>query len=324
MKQIFVAVNHVNWEYPALVETWKEFGKVTHFANTTGFDQWDDQWLLAGKKQFNRALVETVEQRHRQKPIDLFFSYLSGRWLYPETIKSIRKLKIPTVNISFDDTVAFRGLKDKEGWCGNASIARHFDLCVTCQNRRDLWKYKFAGARALFMPPGAPEDLTLIERASTPRNVVCFVGQKYGVRAEIMEKLRASFPDETYGKGWKSGELSRQDMKSIYSQVSINVGFGFIGDSRRLVGLKGRDFEVTATGGFYLTSFHPQLAECFEEGKDIEFYRSFGELERKIAFYLLHPEKAATIGRAAQIKVRQHHLWSHRFKQILSEVESIR
>jgi spore maturation protein CgeB len=322
MRHIFVAVNPVNWEYPALVETWTHLGKVTHFQNETGFDQWDEKWNETGKPAYNEALLDSIHHAQKVQPISLFFGYLSGRWIYPETLRQIKALSIPLVNISFDDTIHFYGHRDAGGYSGNATIARWFDLCVTCQNPKDVWKYKLRGANAVFLPPGAPTDLIVTKATSVPDEIVCFLGQNYGVRATIVSQLAQKFPLRTFGKGWPSGSVERSQMGQIYRGALINLGFGFIGESTRKLGLKGRDFEVTAAGGFYLTSYHSALAKCFVEGEEIEFYRSAKELESKIRFYLTHPEKARAIGKAAQARVLKEHLWANRFDAICRRVLS--
>lgn len=98
--RIFVVVHHVNWEKHGLVDGWAEIADVIHYDWGNSFNQYAADWHQRGKPDFNKVLLRQVELAHREKTIDLLFSYLSGRWVYPYTIRAIGKMNIITVNIS--------------------------------------------------------------------------------------------------------------------------------------------------------------------------------------------------------------------------------
>ena len=316
--RVFVAVHHVNWEKHGLVDGWTEIADVIYYDWGNSFDQYAPNWHKRGKPDFNKELIRQVELAHREKPVDLFFSYLSGRWVYPETIHAIGKMKLITVNISFDDTTKFWGHQEISGLSGNAEIAAAFDLCITCQSEEDVHKYAKAGARSLFLPPGAnPHAFSAL---LVPRDIpVSFVGQCYGIRPNIIAFLKDhGISVQTFGKGWPSAELSQQEMNVIYSRSLINLGFGFIGDSTQLAGLKCRDFEVPLMGGLYLTTYNQELENYFIIGEEIDCYRNEMELLSKLYYYTTHPDIALKIGASGRRRCLQDHTWVIRFKTIFT------
>lgn len=202
--RIFVVVHHVNWEKHGLVDGWAEIADVIHYDWGNSFNQYAADWHQRGKPDFNKVLLRQVELAHREKTIDLLFSYLSGRWVYPYTIRAIGKMNIITVNISLDDKVKFWGYQEPGGLSGNAEIAPEFDLCITTQSEEDVQKYISVGARALFLPPGG--NTHSFSPIPAPRDIpVSFVGQCYGTRPHIIGWLiSCGIPVQTFGKGWPS------------------------------------------------------------------------------------------------------------------------
>ncbi len=316
--RVFVAVHHVNWEKHGMVDAWAEIADIIHYDWGDQYDQFASDWHEKGKPALSKELPRRVKEAHKKEPIDLFFSYLSGRWVFPQTIHQIGQLGIPTVNISFDDKIKFYGFREASGFSGNAEVAPAFDFNVTSQAAADVHQYAKVDARAVFLPPGGnPMAFSpLLMERDIP---VSFIGQCYGMRPRIINWLQErGVPVQAYGKGWPTAEISLERMNEIYSRSLINIGFGFIGDSSNLIGLKGRDFEVPLAGGLYLTTFNPELAACFEAGKEIDFYRSENDLLQKIQYYTANPEIAKQIGAAGRERSLRSHTWRKRFETILS------
>ena len=79
---------------------------------------------------------------------------------------------------------------------------------------------------------------------------VTFVGARYGFRPSFIGGLRKlGINVRAFGRNWDAGALPLDKMVELYSRSRINLGFGGIGHSRRLICLKGRDFEVAMSGG---------------------------------------------------------------------------
>ncbi len=314
--RIYAAVRHVNWELDNLVKPWSDLGHVEHYDWGETYDQYDPQWNEK-KHAFCNELLEKVKTAHKREPINIFFSYLSGNWIYPDVIAEINKLGIITINFSFDDKLKFWGFQTKHGLTGNAEIAPEFDICITCQCSTDVSKYVYVGGNPLFFPPAAnPETF---KQSNVQKDIpISFIGQNYGMRAEFVKRLlKQGVPISVYGRGWPSGELSFIQKQDVLSRSLINLGFGYIDDSYTIVGFKERDFEVPLTGGLYLTTYNPDLESCYLLGDEIECYKSFTDLLHKTQYYINHPQEAKRKGLAGRDRVIQDHTWQARFSMIV-------
>ena len=317
--RVFIAVKHHNWEQAGLIDSWADVAETVPWDWASRYDQHASDWHQRQKAAFNDELFERVQAAHKEKPLTHFFSYLSGRWLYPETIWRIGALGIITLNFSFDDSHRFWGKRREGLWTGIASIAPAYDLNITAQHPADLVKYRLAGARALYLPPGGnPKAFANLPKVEK-RYFVSFVGQCYGVRKEYIDHLRAH-GIAVYtrgGEGWPEGPVSHEEMLTIYAASHIILGFGYTGHSRRKTAVKGRDFEIPLTGTAYLTTRDPVLSQYFREGEEILFYRNPDELVNMLRQYAERTDELARIGQAGQRRALAGHGWSHRWSQAL-------
>ena len=315
---IFTAVKHVNWGKPALVDSWKNFGTVIHYDWRKKYNQYDKDWHRIGKFSFNKELLKKVKEIHKNTPIHIFFSYLSGRLVFPKTIEEINHLGIITINIGFDDTSTFWGIKEPTGYSGNAEIAPYYDISITCQNPKDIYKYLHVGGRPIFIPPAANPDIFAKLEAPTNKSIqVCFIGQNYGKRTKIINYLISEkIPIIIKGKGWPDGPVTINDMLKVYNNSLLALGFGYIKNTK-ITGLKARDFEVPMTGTAYITTFNKILQNYFIPDKEILFYKNEKDLLNKIKYYLENPKLAISIGINGKKRALQEHTWSKRWESLL-------
>jgi spore maturation protein CgeB len=80
--------------------------------------------------------------------------------------------------------------------------------------------------------------------------------------------------------------------------------------------LKGRDFEIPMSGGFYLTEYHPELEKVYSLGTEIVTYKGFDDLVEKVRYFLSNPEKAEEIRKRGYERARREHTWEMRFEKI--------
>ena len=314
--RIYAAVHNVNWELDNLVKPWNEFGHIEHYDWGAAYDQYDPRWNEK-KRVFCNELLEKVRISHQKVPINIFFSYLSGNWIYPDLITEINKLGIISINFSFDDKLKFWGFQTEHGVTGNAEIAPAFDICITCQSSDDVSKYVYVGGNPLFFPPAANPNT--VNYKDTKKDIVMsFIGQKYGERAKVVDTLlKHGVPISAYGKGWPGGELSFKEKQDVLSRTLINLGFGYIDTSDSIVGFKERDFEVPLMGGLYITTYNPDLEACYVLGNEIECYKNISDLVEKTKYYLSHPEEAKRKGLAGRNRVLGEHTWKKRFGMVI-------
>lgn len=103
----------------------------------------------------------------------------------------------------------------------------------------------------------------------------------------------------------------------MYSRSKINLGFSTCGDTHRererVLQVRLRDFEVPMAGGFYMVEEMEELADFFEPGREIVFYRGVGELAEKIRYFLGHEAERERIRLAGHERARRDHTWHKRF-----------
>lgn len=120
------------------------------------------------------------------------------------------------------------------------------------------------------------------------------------------------------------GFLPDSDLAAVFRGSRINLGFTrMVGDDPRRPGatqVKLRDFEVPACGGFYLVEQAPDYDELFAIGREVETWRTPGELIEKIRYYLAHEDERAAIAAAGQRRALGEHLWTHRFSHLFAEL----
>ncbi|MFQ5508916.1 MAG: glycosyltransferase [Leptospirillia bacterium] len=314
--RIFAAVRHHNWEGHNLIPALEKFGEVTHFDwGKEGFAE-ENRWDATEKRRMNRLLLERLDTALAAEPMHLFFGYLSGRNVYPETIRAIRERGLVTVNLALDDRAKFVSRKKYGYRFGNSEIAQAFDLCCT-STASALPKYLVEGGNPLLLPEGAnPEVYRPVGGGF--RHDVSFIGQCYGMRPGVIAELkRRGIEVATFGYGWPGGPVPVERMVEIYGESRINLGFGGVGVSDKLVCLKGRDFEIPMSGGLYLTQHNPELSLVYRVGEEIMTYRTPDELAERITHLLNHPDEADRIRKAGHARALAEHTWEHRMATVL-------
>lgn len=317
--RVFAAFANVNWEEANLTPALRELGEVVRFDWGGEFDQYADDWHVGQKQRMNEDLLSAVAKAHAEQPIDLFFSYLSGRLVFPGIIRAIGAMGIRTLNLCLDDRASFWGRLEPTGFSGMVDLAAAFDLCWTSTPEAVPW-YASAGGRAVFLPPGA-DPKAFAPAAATKDLELVFIGQKYGVRPAILDALRAAgIRAQAFGKGWPAGELTAAELVATIARARVVLGIGTIGASEVLT-LKGRDFEIPMAGACYLTQYNSELEPFFEIGREIACYRSREELITQARVLLSAPDRAAEMGALARARSLRDHTWQSRFEAALSAME---
>lgn len=89
------------------------------------------------------------------------------------------------------------------------------------------------------------------------------------------------------------------------SRINLNITLRSIES-----GMPLRTLDIMACGGFLLSNYQPELAEYFEEGKELVLFYSKEDCLDKIAYYLDHEEERVQIAEAGCRKVGE--LFSYR------------
>jgi hypothetical protein len=263
-------------------------------------------------------LIERIAAVHKENPIDWFFSYAVGWDITSDAIIEIQeKFGIPTVNLSLDDRNWWEEIERGDAESGLINIAAAYDLGWTSAKVALPW-YWAEGGQAIYLPEGA--DTNWFRPIDIEQDIdVGFVGSKFGYRPDIIENLRkAGLKVEVRGAGWCSGMIGDEEMLRFFNRTKINIGIGDMSYSRWLTNLKGRDFEIPATGrGLYLTTYNADLANEFHLGKEISCYRGIDEMIELIRYFLRNPDEVRNMASRARATCVTKHQWQHRFETIV-------
>jgi spore maturation protein CgeB len=311
---IFLAYKLCNWE-AVLPKALKPFGLITEFElRSHGFENTFKNDIKSITT-LNRSMLEAFHRANNEKPVDVVVGYLSGYMAEPKILQKMGESGAVILNFNWDDKLGFRGKVLSDRWTGPAALAPVVDLNLTNAPESCL-KYMAEGGLAMFWPEGAHPEIH--KPYDLPFDFdVTFVGQKYGWRPKFIAKLRKKgIQIGCFGYGWDNGPLTQEEMTRLYSRSRINLGFSGVGHSKKLMCLKGRDFEVPMSGGLYLTQDNPELSFVYEIGKEILVYRTSDDCAEKISYILKNPDIAAQIRAAGRKRALRDHSWEKRFEKV--------
>jgi len=254
---------------------------------------------------FSDKIFEYVE---KIKP-DLVYSYVRNRWVTAEPFLEIKKLGIPTINLSMDDTHKFYLVAD---------IAHAFTLNQTSA-QSSIIRYVRNNAKAIYLPEGANPKIHAFSRINTENKDidVCFVGRRYGNRAAVINTIKKDgFEVVVRGQGWPGGQASFEEMVDLYSRSKIVLGFSRTSSDYKTYSIKGRDFEVLMCGAFYMCEKNPELCDWFKPNNEIVFWDNIRDLLPKIRFYLKCEKRRQTIACMGHFRAATEHTWMDRFETL--------
>jgi glycosyltransferase involved in cell wall biosynthesis len=260
------------------------------------------------RRRFNQAIVETVEA-FRPEVVVL----CKGAYVLPATLARIRS-RAWVANFFPDNSfLAHRGL-DPEIFphCDHIFSTKRFGVA-------DFEAYLGRQGNVTFLPHGYDpqthrpfSDARLLEPWACD---VSFIGTWSPRKEQLLSRLRAALEPgqlRIWGYLWHRRRDRELD--------SCIVGHGIVGDpyalaisgstinlgllSERRTGagdddqITSRTFHIPASGGFLLHQRTAELAEYFEEGREVACFASAEELVDKVKYYLAHEAERRRIARA--------------------------
>lgn len=160
-----------------------------------------------------------------------------------------------------------------------------------------------------------PMDLSDAEKLRYGCDVV-FAGQWQKDRETDIAELRR-FDFKIFGENWHRAE-DIANIASLYHGTAwtdrvrviynaARIGYNRIWQNFPIHGGNLRSYEIAACGAPQIITWSQQLANYFEDGREVIFYRDSAELRKKLEFYLERPDELAAIGREARRKVESRH-----------------
>jgi spore maturation protein CgeB len=317
-----------------------------HYANADITSPQKRLWNEIHRPILQRKLMQQLTEAHKQKKIDVFFSYFYSAFVDSETICKIRQMGIVAVNWFCNASYQFHLISD---------IASSYDYCLVPEKFR-LEDYRHTGANPIYFQEAA--NPTIYRSYDLPKTYdVAFVGAEYGDRAAYIKNLiKHGLDVRVWGPGWRSlvpptqlkryllfrmrrvkniitghkklvsptlphlicgDPLSDDDMVKMYSMSKISLGFTKVGQThlsdQPIKQVRLRDFEAPMSGAFYLVEHCDELEQFFIPNQEVVCFSDKNELIEKARYYLKHESEREKIRRAGQKRAQEEHSWQKRF-----------
>lgn len=151
---------------------------------------------------------------------------------------------------------------------------------------------------AVFIPQFTnPERFKPAQHDENKAYPVLFVGSNHSGfgRKSVDFALMANAPLSVFGKFWekklptntlKGNYIDNNELNHYYSNAKIVLNdhredmffYGFVSN---------RIYDVTASGGFILTDYMPEISKIY--GNSVATYKDYNEFKKKLAYYLANP-----------------------------------
>jgi spore maturation protein CgeB len=292
--------------------------------------------------QLNRQLVQ---QTLKFQP-DVILAY-NGSHITPSALKQIKVAQPEVVLAQYANDNPFSEKADFFLWQHLKRAVPYYDIhfVYRSSNKEDITQL---GGKNIHLLRSyyIPEDDACVElKKGDERFIsdVVFVGHyEPDNRVEYLEAVAAesaklNIKFNLFGGGWKRVEPKITFESPLYSMCPIQQVFG-IDYQKAISGTKialcflsklnkdtytRRCFQIPAMRTFLLSEYTEDLASLYEEGKEIEFFRSKQEMLDKIQYYLTHEDERNRIALNGYKRVQKDgHDVVSRAKQFLQIVET--
>ncbi|MEK7536915.1 MAG: glycosyltransferase [Patescibacteria group bacterium] len=272
-------------------------------------------------KRWNKRLISFCE---KVKPDFLFTT--KGVIIYPETLVKIKAMGTTLINWFYENV-------DHPNYNRWFLKAHHYydhffnyDPAITD---------KFGSGNLKYLPVAVNPDYYRVSDLSQKDKEfyscdVCFVGALYPEREKLLSEVKKLGVNlKIFGwKDWFNTSLaenycgpllSTEKIAKAYSLSKISLNSNLQPQNG---GVNLKTFEIPAAGGFQLSDSQPELKNILQPGKEVETYKTPGELLDKIMFYLSNEEKRKEIALAGYQRILQDHTINHRVKTILDTIKT--
>lgn len=123
-----------------------------------------------------------------------------------------------------------------------------------------------------------------------------------------------SYDDVIVNRGYVN-YLTEMPLVFHYSRINIQITIRSITS-----GISQRVLDVLGCEGFLLTNYQPEIAEYFEDGKELVMYHSMEDMCMKIAYYLEHEEERKAIAHAGYLKVCKMFTYENMVSRLIEKI----
>lgn len=177
--------------------------------------------------------------------------------------------------------------------------------CDLTLSEKYIFDKKQLAADAIGVEVTARERELVVKRLSESYALALY--SSHPVEQEIRGKLLREMGYVDYEK----------EMPYVFhnSQINLNMTSKTIQS-----GIPQRVLDILACGGFCLTNYQPEIAEYFEDGKELVMYTSLPDLMEKVGYYMQQEEKRREIAENGNRKVKESFSLEQRVREILEMV----
>jgi spore maturation protein CgeB len=270
----------------------------------------------------SRARQILSEQILSESPPDVIFhvSFNDQIDLPHESLKLAKLRGIKTVEFDCDSSWRFNNFI-----LGRKDLYTHF---VTTHSSAVPW-YQAHGMNVIKSQWAASPLYSPSKDPVEKEYNVSFIGQRHGIRPQIVQSLISSGIDVDlfghYWEGWPNWHGYLPDLQAMLdvihsSKICLNLSNPWhVGTLEQI---KGRHFEIPAAGGFQLSTKADDIERYFEDGKEIVIARSQDDLIEKIRHFTQDTNHRELIATAGYNRVLKDHQWQNRICDILRELSN--
>lgn len=259
---------------------------------------------------------------------DLLVVVHTHGWVTPglplvEVIKQL-KGKVPTLTYHLDLWLGLERQKDLET-DGFYKMIDHF-FC-TDKLMAD-WFNQNTQVKGHFLPAGVfHEEVYMMDLPKV--NDIIFVGSKgyhpeHKWRPKLIDWLSQTYKDRFKHFGNDGlGVVRGHELNRLYLSSKVVVGDTLCINFDYPYYLSDRVFETTGRGGFLMMPYIKGIEDLFEIGKEIVTFKfgDFGDLKKKIDYYLVNDEEREKIRLAGFERTRKDHTYRQRWIKILEDIK---
>lgn len=178
--------------------------------------------------------------------------------------------------------------------------------------------------RAAYLPYAANPRLVLgVPGPQERRPELVFVASPTALRREIVGQI--AVPITLYGEGWRaSGPVAhRIDARRVGVAELARIYHSYLAvlnirnEVNVLGGLNQRHFDPYLAATPVLSDDQPDIARCFEPGREMLVYRNGAELNESYARLKREPDWALGMGEQGRRRVLAEHTYAHRLDSLV-------
>ncbi len=168
------------------------------------------------------------------------------------------------------------------------------------------------GIPTIFAPQFTNPKKFFYEYDKTKAHDILFVGRPGYERISALWAIESGFDVSLYGDGWqtkapvkyfKGAYIDNNELHKYYASAKIVLN-DTREDMKKAGFISNRVFDVTASGGFLISDYMPEIEQFY--GESIPMFKTKEELSKLIKYYLAHPKERQQKASMAQKITLEH------------------